>query len=126
MREILERMLIRGRRADGGFGSDRAASCEDKRLLRDDVQALNEWIEMIGERLSGRPGITPHGLRHSAATSLRELGQTDRGITDLLDQRTIHATPLYSRAANMKRSNDRVMKALYDWKKPISDRPECV
>lgn len=91
MRKIFERMLIRVRRADGSFGSDRASSCEDKRLLRDDVQALNEWIEMIGERLSGRPGMTPH-----------------------------------SRTENMKRSNDRVMKALYDGKKPINDRPECV
>ena len=28
---------------------------EDKRLLRFDVQALNEWIDMIGGRISGKP-----------------------------------------------------------------------
>ena len=28
---------------------------DDRRLLRYDVQALNEWIDMIGGRLSGKP-----------------------------------------------------------------------
>ncbi|KAB1073205.1 hypothetical protein F6X51_12730 [Methylobacterium planeticum] len=31
-----------------------------------------------------KPGLTAHGLRHSVATDLRELGRTDREIADML------------------------------------------
>jgi hypothetical protein len=60
------------------------------------------------------------------ATDLRELGETDRAIADILGQRTTYATPVYSRTADMKRSNARVMKALHDEKKPTTDSPEGV
>lgn len=73
-----------------------------------------------------KPGITPHGLRHSVATDLREIGETDRAIADILGQRTTYATPIYSRTADMKRSNARVMKALHGSEKEPEDRPKGV
>jgi integrase len=60
-----------------------------------------------------KPGITPHGLRHSVATDLRELGATERAIADILGQRTTYAVPTYSRTADMKRSNAKEMKRLH-------------
>lgn len=60
-----------------------------------------------------KPGITPHGLRHSVATDLRELGATEREIADILGQRTTYAVPTYSRTADMKRSNARSMERLH-------------
>ncbi|GJE44180.1 tyrosine-type recombinase/integrase [Methylobacterium soli] len=60
-----------------------------------------------------KPGLTAHGLRHSVATDLRELGKTDREIADVLGQRTTYATPTYHRTADMKRSNARVLADLH-------------
>ncbi|WP_210166749.1 tyrosine-type recombinase/integrase [Methylobacterium sp. Leaf89] len=65
-------------------------------------------------------GLTPHGLRHSVATDLRELGKTEREIADILGQRTTFAVPTYSRTADMKRSNARSMEDLYGPAKPRS------
>jgi integrase len=73
-----------------------------------------------------QPGITPHGLRHSVATDLRELGETDRAIADILGQRTTYATPTYSRTADMKRSNARVMKVLHGEKKRTDEPGDSV
>lgn len=73
-----------------------------------------------------KPGLTPHGLRHSVATDLREFGETDRAIADILGQRTTYATPTYSRTADMKRSNARVMKALHEPEKEREIRPKGV
>ena len=71
---------------------------------------LRARLEEAGEV---RPGLTAHGLRHSVATDLRELGKTDREIADILGQRTTYATPTYHRSADMKRSNARVMGDLH-------------
>ncbi|OAS22221.1 tyrosine-type recombinase/integrase [Methylobacterium platani] len=60
-----------------------------------------------------KPGLTPHGLRHSVATDLRELGKTEREIADILGQRTTYAVPTYARSADMRRSNKRVIDDLY-------------
>jgi integrase len=76
-----------------------------------------------------RPGLTAHGLRHSVATDLRELGKTDREIADILGQRTTYATPIYHRTADMKRSNARVMSELHghdrseEKSNPVSNLP---
>ena len=60
-----------------------------------------------------QPGLTAHGLRHSVATDLRELGKTDRQIADILGQRTTYATPTYHRTADMRRSNAEVLAELH-------------
>ncbi|TNC07349.1 hypothetical protein FF100_32660 [Methylobacterium terricola] len=38
-----------------------------------------------------KPGLTPHGVRHSMATDLRELGKTEREIADIFGQWTTYA-----------------------------------
>lgn len=71
---------------------------------------LREKLEKAGKT---KPGLTAHGLRHSVATDLRELGFTDRQIADVLGQRTTYATPAYHRTADMTRSNRMVLEALH-------------
>ncbi|MGH1571899.1 tyrosine-type recombinase/integrase [Methylobacterium sp. P31] len=71
---------------------------------------LRERLEVAGKV---GPGLTAHGLRHSVATDLRELGKTDREIADVLGQKTTYATPIYHRTADMKRSNARVLADLH-------------
>ena len=67
-----------------------------------------------------KPGLTPHGLRDSVATDLRELGKTAREIADILGQRTTYAVPTYARSADMRRSNKRVIGDLYGEKEDPS------
>jgi integrase len=73
-----------------------------------------------------KPGITPHGLRHSVATDLRELGATDRAIADILGQKTTYATPVYHRTADMKRSNAKEIQRLHGTDKEADLRPDRV
>ncbi|TXM69598.1 tyrosine-type recombinase/integrase [Methylobacterium sp. WL120] len=71
---------------------------------------LRARLELAGKV---KPGLTAHGLRHSVATDLREIGKTDREIADILGQRTTYATPTYHRTADMKRSNAKVLADLH-------------
>lgn len=47
------------------------------------------------------------------ATDVRELGETEREIADILGQRTTYAVPTCARRADMRRSNKRVIDDLY-------------
>ena len=71
---------------------------------------LRERVVKAGQ---AKPGLTAHGLRHSVATDLREMGFTDRQIADVLGQKTTYATPAYHRTADMRRSNAKVMAELH-------------
>ena len=45
------------------------------------------------------PGLTPHGLRHTLGTRLREAGADDRTIADILGQRSTSMARHYSEGA---------------------------
>jgi integrase len=47
------------------------------------------------------PGLTFHGLRHTVATELRELGFDTRTIADMLGQKTEAMAAHYSRTADL-------------------------
>lgn len=78
----------------------------------------------LEEKGAIKPGLTPHGLRHSVATDLRELGKTDREIADILGQKTTYAVPTYARNADMRRSNKRVIDDLYGGKREAGGEGE--
>lgn len=80
--------------------------------------SLRKLLSKLKDAGRIQEGLTPHGLRHSVATDLRELGKTEREIADILGQRTTFAVPTYSRTADMKRSNARSMEDLYGPAKP--------
>lgn len=60
------------------------------------------------------PGLTPHGLRHSFASDLREKAHaTEREIADALGQTSTGVVGNYTRTIDMTASNRAVLKRLY-------------
>jgi integrase len=57
-------------------------------------------------------GLTPKGLRHTVATTLREAGMDERSIADLLGQKTPAMARHYSRDANLAAKNRKTMLVL--------------
>jgi integrase len=57
-------------------------------------------------------GLTPKGLRHTVATTLREAGIEERQIADLLGQKTPAMARHYSRSANLADRNRETMNTL--------------
>jgi integrase len=78
--------------------------------------SLRRLLSRLEDEGSVGSGLTPHGLRHSVATDLRELGYDERAIADILGQKTTYSTPTYTRTADMTRSNARVLGHLYSEK----------
>lgn len=58
------------------------------------------------------PGLTLHGLRHTVATELRELGFDPRTIADMLGQKSTSMAEHYSRSADLQEKLKPVIKKL--------------
>lgn len=76
-----------------------------------------EKAEAIG------PGLTPKGLRHTMATWLREAGQDERNISDLLAQKSKVMGLHYSKDASLARKNKQTMEV---WEKENERRSKVV
>lgn len=59
-----------------------------------------------------KPGLTLHGLRHTVATELRELGFDPRTIADMLGQKSTSMAEHYSRSADLQEKLKPVVKKL--------------
>ena len=57
-------------------------------------------------------GLTLRGLRHTLVTTLRDAGQDERRIADLLGQKTPSMARHYSRSANLADKNCETMATL--------------
>lgn len=68
-------------------------------------------------------GLTPKGLRHTMATMLREAGQDERAISDLLAQKSKVMGLHYSRNADLAQKNKHTMDA---WEKENKRRSKVV
>jgi integrase len=58
------------------------------------------------------PGLTPHGLRHSLGTRLREAGADDRTISDILGQRSSSMARHYSENATLPENAKNLLAGL--------------
>ena len=76
-----------------------------------------EKVDAIG------PGLTAKGLRHTMATWLREAGQDERNISDLLAQKSKVMGLHYSKDASLARKNKQTMAV---WEKENERRSKVV
>lgn len=58
------------------------------------------------------PGLTPHGLRHTLGTRLREVGADDRTIADILGQKSTSMARHYSENAALPEQAKSLMASL--------------
>ena len=58
------------------------------------------------------PGLTPHGLRHTLATRLREAGADNRTIADILGQKSTSMAQHYSEGATLPEHAQRLMAGI--------------
>jgi integrase len=69
------------------------------------------------------PGLTFHGLRHSVATELAELGYDDRTIADMLAQESEEMPAHYSRRARLEK---KLMRVVEDMVRADTKRKKCL
>lgn len=66
------------------------------------------------------PGLTFHGLRHTVAEEMAELGWDDRAVADALGQATEKQAAHYTRRANLRRKMAAVVESLEERKQKRS------
>lgn len=64
--------------------------------------------------------LTPKGLRHTLATSLREEGKDERAIADVLGQKTPAMARHYSRNAALAKKNKKTLKSIRKREKALA------
>ena len=91
----LEDWLLRGRPllARGAAG---AALFLGDRGGRLDQRAVRRLVHRMVAGVEGAPDLSPHGLRHSAATHLVEGGADLRSVQEMLGHATLATTQIYT------------------------------
>ncbi len=93
--EALDAWLELGRPKVSGPDSERALFL-GRRGARIDPRVVREVVHRAVAKVPGAPDISPHGLRHSAATHLVEGGADLRSVQELLGHATLATTQIYT------------------------------
>jgi site-specific recombinase XerD len=97
--DLLEdlRTYIRARRRNAGDDSFLLVGKKGRALSS---RRLRSYVVMLGERAGVERRITPHMLRHTAATMLLEAGTDIRFVQRLLGHRSIITTQIYTHVSD--------------------------
>jgi integrase len=74
--------------------------------------SLAKFIKKLAQKGKVGPGLSPHGLRHSLAVDLRELGFDERAIADFLGQAEIETARGYARGADLRKKMSTIVERL--------------
>jgi integrase len=85
--------------------------------------SLFKFLRALEEEGAVGSGLTFHGLRHSVATDLAELGYDDRTIADMLAQESEDMPAHYSKQARLERKLRGVVRKLEQAHKARRDPP---
>ena len=91
-----ERQALIVARVSRGHKAEREAMFLNSRGTRLSVRSIERVIHMYGERAGIEVAVTPHGLRHSFATHLLEMGADLRMVQELLGHVSLSTTQKYT------------------------------
>ncbi|MBK8866548.1 MAG: tyrosine recombinase XerC [Dermatophilaceae bacterium] len=100
------------RRTELATAASPAAIFLGRRGGRVDPRQVREAVHRAAQRVSGGPDLSPHGLRHSAATHLLEGGADLRIVQELLGHSSLATTQIYTHVSAER------LRASYDQAHP--------
>jgi integrase/recombinase XerC len=105
-------------RVSRGYEAEREAMFLNSRGTRLSVRSIERVIRMYGERAGIEVAVTPHGLRHSFATHLLEMGADLRMVQELLGHVSLSTTQKYTHV------NVEHLTLVYDKAHPKAQLPD--